>query len=156
VVEMDVDKMEAGRELDKLVGVTFGFEPRVTWHVLDPTGKGSAFTADTERGVREWFSDILRSYPDSWVKDYHVGTWERWPRFSEDIGAAFEVVEKLRAAGYGVVIADTCGHAPWVADFDNGRDVTVEHESLPLAICRAALLAVSQETTPAEHSEAQD
>jgi len=71
--------------------------------------------------------------------------WVNIPRYSTDISAAWEVVEKMRQLKHGVVIADTCGQAPWVVDFDNGQlDATVENESLPLAICLAALKCVGE------------
>lgn len=60
--------------------------------------------------------------------------------YSTDISAAWQVVEKMREKS-GVVLSDFLNN-DWSCHFvDAGKEIVAE--TLPLAICRAALLAVS-------------
>jgi ABA sandwich protein len=64
--------------------------------------------------------------------------------YSSDIGDALDVVEKLRPE---MMTVDLCGNADgWQAAFDTGsRTFAANNESLPIAICLAALKSVSGE-----------
>lgn len=81
-------------------------------------------------------------------------TWEQTPRYSTDIAAAWQVVEKWRAKGEGFQL-DSLGFtgvegetdAAWRCSFMDATDGGMEHysaeaETAPLAICLAALAAV--------------
>lgn len=143
----DVEEVVAGRELDARIGEMIGYEPRVSWQVLNPEGNASAMSCDTEREAREWLTETLRKYPDSWVKDYHVGTWTHWPRFSEDMGAAWKVVDAVTTKTKWYALT----HRPQGAIADFTGDVRHEarayldetngdrEKAQALAICRAAL-----------------
>ena len=74
---------------------------------------------------------------------------------SEDISAAFDVVEKMREKFRRVEVHgigqkhDT--ERAWVCMIEGGEDAVTEHyiaeavaETAPLAICRAALLAIGE------------
>ncbi len=67
------------------------------------------------------------------------------PKFSTEIAAAWQVVEKLQAMGHWVVINTTCDIGLYDIEVRrNGRSSLAEvviFEPAPLAICRAALLA---------------
>lgn len=85
------------------------------------------------------------SYPTDWIYsngEYVVGKnlgWDALPRYSTDISAAWEVVEKLRHRGLfqiNVWHNDMC-------QVNLSNCDAVVSETAPLAICRAALLAVS-------------
>lgn len=70
--------------------------------------------------------------------------------FSTDIAAAMEVVERLREQGYGVVMADNMGKPPWNVDVvATAKVYEGDADSLPLAICRAALQATKTGVAPA-------
>lgn len=85
--------------------------------------------------------------------------------FSTDIAAAWTVVEKMRADGWGFGFGTEEGGG-WAAIFANGRDGMAFEEyeegysfeaAAPLAICRAALKAVRVQAVPTSDSEsAQD
>jgi len=62
------------------------------------------------------------------------------PHYSTDIGAAWEVVEKMRKIKRPVDIYSSVNG--WIANFDY-MDIALG-ETAPLAICRAALLAVME------------
>lgn len=66
------------------------------------------------------------------------------PPFSSDIAAAFQVVERMIADGWRVYIDGPRFHdREWRVMFAKDRTTTWAHaETLPLAICRAALDAV--------------
>jgi hypothetical protein len=88
--------------------------------------------------------------------DYHMvhcrdseGGWRRsLPAYSTNIAAAWQVVERVRALGFGVTISDGDEWSVGIAPNNHDADVTVEFgDSAPLAICRAALAAVSSPNT---------
>lgn len=112
--------MTPGRELDALVAEkVFGF----------PAPRDSH--ASTEVGY--WTVDDKMFIPV--------------PRFSTDIAAAWEVVEKLKRLGYkiGIDSSPNDKSACVVMEDDNGDWISIAvetAETLPHAICRAALKAM--------------
>ena len=112
---MDIDKMDAGREMDALVAErVMGFKVQIV-----------------ER-KRDWFGTYK-------VKHYRVGN-SFLPNYSTDISAAWMVVEKIdvhfHLERYGY---DT---HEWVCTLDIGNIITGVASTAPLAICRAVLKAV--------------
>jgi hypothetical protein len=70
------------------------------------------------------------------------GTFQEIPHYSTDIAAAWEVVEKMRINDWEFYLE--WENQPW-ALFENDKcmlDKCAEAITVPLAICRAALLAV--------------
>lgn len=64
---------------------------------------------------------------------------------STDISAAWEVVEKMRASRYEIVLDDLGGDSQWRCRWDRddcGCVGTAEHPSAPMAICLSALKAL--------------
>jgi hypothetical protein len=61
------------------------------------------------------------------------------PHYSTDIAAAWEVVERLRAAGHWFDLRDIRGNGYW-ASF--GQEMSAEGKTASLAICLAALKAL--------------
>lgn len=121
----EILKMPAGRELDALVatkvlGYTYDPESWVEWGITSPDGnrEGELF---------------LRAY-------------------STDIAAALEVVEKMRGDNwrFGCSSREFGTGDNWWAWLENPphwessdtKSATAEADTLPLAICRAALLAM--------------
>lgn len=102
----------------------------------DPSGAVPWFWHD--RAGRPWQADI----------EAHVAAWRAPPSraWSTDIAAAWAVVERLASAGWNVeLIRVPGGHVrdPWMVRFltlNKSRDA--DADTAPLAICKAALLAV--------------
>lgn len=120
-------ELKAGRELDRMiVEKIFGLDPWTARRGLHPDG------------------DI----------EYHWGYplgHDVAPNYSTDIAAAWQVIEHLRSQGYQFHInslAESNNISVLISNPDKHSlgdmaDFTVwEHESLPLAICLAALKAV--------------
>lgn len=103
------------RELDSLVA-----EKVMGW-----TKRGDGY------GMHNWWGDDKCAYI------------QEVARFtpSENISAAWMVVEKMREAGYGATIQAQHGGNNWICIGTHG----VEGKSIPECICRAALLAVGRE-----------
>ena len=119
---------EAGRELDALVA-----EKVMGWTRGLRYGNGNG----------EWIEPGREN-------DAHKRTWDTTPCFSTDIAAAWQVVERMEADGWG---HKHLFHSPGAEDpgyywtfMKPGkgiRSMSESHaETLPLAICLAALKAV--------------
>lgn len=133
----EIMKLEAGRELDKLVA-----EHVMEWRIYEGA-PAPAWMRETENGL-EW----VGFWPDEPnEEDYGwsfglLGTAVFMP--STDIAAAWQVVEKLRNDGYSDYHEYGEDKTPWWLFMkpDGHYDYCAEAETDPLAICRAALLAV--------------
>ena len=144
---MDIDKLEAGRELDALVAEkVMGWKP---WPIQIGTREHTYyFNADG-------FVDgaMIHLFDDEYLWD--------GPDFSKDIAAAWQVVERLVNEGFCTgLLFDDNGH--WALVNDGMQNVPIGDEpeyiattffvekelwcdTAPLAICRAALKAVGFE-----------
>lgn len=66
------------------------------------------------------------------------------PRYSQDIAAAMSVVERMSDLNYDVAMWHRDGATFWEAQFlCNGMIGDEDAETLPLAICKAALSALT-------------
>ena len=128
---MDIDKLEAGREIDKKVHLivsknTFYFpinqDPEYLYQVV-PDGSG-----------------YIKVYP---------------PPYSTDIAAAWLVVEKMQELGYPVLRLSSgdslgdkwqfhCSDAWRQVSHEEDKDFFANADTAPLAICRAALKALDR------------
>jgi hypothetical protein len=154
---MDVETMEAGRELDALVEVTIfegtcarcrktpakHIEHGVTYCSVDCSNRIGDFALDDYHENRARYSrpDEVERWLESELDDYH----ENRARYSTSIEAAWMVVERILVRRYTWQASGNGGKAECLF-MDNGlliaRDIA---ETLPLAICRAALKAVASE-----------
>lgn len=107
----DIDKMEAGREMDGLIGENvFNMQRNATWD--EPCACND-------------------------LKLCISGEWPGLPHFSIDITAAWQVMEKIKD-GLTFQYYDHKWEA--VLDLRNGDfKILASHESFPLTVCRAAL-----------------
>lgn len=68
------------------------------------------------------------------------------PAYSTDIAAAWEVIEKMRAKGWGYELFSMAGSTQHEATFghpsDRTKDAAAETDSMPLSVCLAALRSV--------------
>ncbi len=117
--------MNAGPEMDALVATQVMGWTRDSW--VEEDG---------------WYAGVRVHGP--WKRDGVTATTHNW-KPSENIAHAWEVVEKMRATNPQryVSINNSIFDPGWIVWIDS-KDNTARHESLPLAICRAAL----QATTP--------
>lgn len=130
---MDVDKLKAGRALDRLIaekvmGCHVTKRPKGTFDLIVPGGVNSV----------------------DWVEE--EGAWSGMPSYSTDISSAWEVVERILAIEkkkktylpvFLVEAApDGCSA---VLQVEMGCQIVIENASTaPLAICRAALKAAAR------------
>ncbi len=117
---MTIDEMPAGPELDALVA-----------KALDPDCTVSM------AAIGENDEDILAVWKWNGLRD-----WIPLPKFSTDIAAAWEVVEKLNRSKRRVALCFTRSLG-WSVILP-GPDDSTHSDTAPLAICRAALKAVTK------------
>ena len=131
--------MQPGRELDELVA-----EKVLGWNVFMGTEIPESITM---RDVPEDRRHLKRV----WVRGGVRMACEEcgdMPAFSEDISAAFRVVEEIRGCGFNVTIGFSWVFEAWVCECSNiftKKYYTKIEFSQPMAICLAALKAVGVE-----------
>jgi len=118
---IDYDSLPAGSELDALVANLMGIDPDREHDEVGETSSGNPYCIACHR-TGNWGADIF-------------GETKCVPLYSEDIAAAFQVVEKLQG-GLRFELRRRPDNGYW-AHF--GEEMTAEGETAPLAICRAAL-----------------
>ena len=117
---MNIDKMEAGRELDALVAErVMGLDVKIT----------------------DWKSDRYGRYK---VKHYRVGN-SFLPEYSTDISAAWTVIEKMINLDYGIHMGLNKGNFE-IAIYPLGDSdwIYISAPTAPLAICKAALKSLEE------------
>jgi hypothetical protein len=136
--------MEAGQELDRLVA-----ELVMGWSLYH-YDKG-------ERGSEYW--SLLDEHCNAIVYSWRPGSYMTefksekdafaWFKPSENIGQAWEIEERLRPTHW-IDIQDMRTHYDVTIrrNIDDQSPAIATAETLPLAICRAALLAVQHKATP--------
>ena len=95
--------------------------------------------------IAEWAESVI--YPAFWHPKFELATVV--DPYSTDIKAAWEVVEKLGEDGWIVTLHRDF---KWYCDLtwfteDDTASTSVEANTLPEAICKAALAAVGEEAT---------
>ena len=138
--------LTAGRELDALVGLRI-----MDWRWMQLPGLRDRVMQPPE----QWQSMTNGAIDLYTVHNCDDNPPERLPRYSTDIASAWLVVEKMRGRGWSIRLVDDVqpGHA-YIVEFwqDAGPHTALDarESSAPLAICKAALSAVSV----AEHQDA--
>lgn len=140
-----MDRTKAGRQLDELVA-----ERVMGWKRGRTFGNGNG----------EWIIDG-KGY------DYHHISWEVTPKYSTDIAAAWEVLEKVasenwlisieRAVNLGKITGISSGlgwkpsffaSAQWPLKRDRREGCVINAPTAPLAICRMSLKIMQQFENP--------
>jgi Phage ABA sandwich domain len=115
----DIDKLEAGDELDVLIAE-------------------KVMGCKTRKGPAQWlYCDCPKGYMEPWPHG-NMGSDGSIKDYSSDIAAAWEVVEKYKGWGSGFHI--------WTVNLFTEvkfMNTEVRANTAPLAICRAALKAIS-------------
>lgn len=144
-----------GQELDEFVGKTFGFAPKIKWYAMNKDETAFYMDFDSKSFAENWHNTNITRFPDGIYRTDggHIVRREIYKRFSEDISAAWEVVEKMRPthvyemADFGRNAHKKQQHCaafhPLEKPRDNERQVRAK--TAPEAICKAALLAVMEE-----------
>lgn len=141
--------MEAGPEMDRLVA-----EKVMGWRDMSWAERYPNDAEDTGFMPRQWYGPL----PDGrLVGLYNVSEHDHdspnslW-RPSVNIAHAWELMEKVRNDGWHVVVVtcDGCepgSDGPWAVDIvrRNQGAIAVHANTAPLAICRAALMALKPE-----------
>ena len=157
---MTTAEMTAGRKLDALVAEeVLGYRvERVT-----PEWAGREVTLFFAPGHTlvtyscDFRSDNAMMYRNG--EDDRDGIAPPLPVFSEDIAAAWEVVEHLKDRNWAIRLSNKTVNWCWwayVYDYssaDARAEATVQAETAPLAICLAALAAVRAPTPSGGHAQ---
>lgn len=130
----------SGRELELEVAKrVFGFR---WFHCAAANGVErnqffSPETAETWRGLDWTLTEIDGPQEDQFNDDTAA------PKFARSIEAAMRIVEKMRDLEWSVYIQRDCGATFWDVSFTAGERIADEDaDTLPLAICKAALAAI--------------
>lgn len=124
---------EAGRELDAIVAERV---MGATWR--KPT-RYAGIDGVSSLVLGERHSAVAITFAHRWPDDRLSYTG---PAYSSDIAAAMQVVEAMRAKGYGFSLTDNQGER-WTAEFLNYL-AFADAGTPALAICRAALKAIDK------------
>ena len=122
---LDVTTLEAGRETDALVAERLGWK--------NVRFDGEEVKIDAHSFTR---------YPMGWYgENPDRPLWRtEIPHYSTDIAAAWQVIERMAADGW---ICDVFNRGDdWVCEMSRHDVMVTDEAGAPLAICRAALLAV--------------
>jgi hypothetical protein len=122
----EIEKMEAGREMDALIAVKiFGYRCYKTKNPFDYFKKDDKIYDMVETGTKDGFTSV-----------------ENLAEYSSSITAAWLVVEKLHSTPeeYFELYYDGNNHEAWMAHVRYGNTST--GITAPLAICRAALMTI--------------
>lgn len=99
----EILEMEAGPELNKLVGKTLDLKPYIDWRVMNPEHTAYSMVFDFYSEAKEWWDINKDRYmvndPQGVYFKYELVEWETWPRVSEDIKETWKVVDKLPVLG---------------------------------------------------------
>jgi hypothetical protein len=102
----------ACRELDARVGRLIGAAPEIIPIITGDGGKSAVAWVNRvdgpwydERSLREYLAEKQAA---GLLTGYVIGRWEQWPRYSEDVAAAWLVVSHLQAIGCVVRIEVWC------------------------------------------------
>ena len=121
--------MEAGGELDEIVATRM-----MGWQRQDETPEGRC----CPKNGHDWIS------PDGERWRCHACGWS-FPSYSTEIAPAWEVVEKLWTERWIWFKIHPSSDEGWQVNIEiNNRSVPVIADTAPLAICRAALLAIME------------
>jgi hypothetical protein len=139
----EVLAMEPGRELDALI------RQRIfNWNY--PSYEQMKSMAEKQWEVQPECIHFMSDF-DAWKVDGDF-YWEyRSPRYSTDISAAWEVVEKPEIMDRYQIGVYPTSFVKWVARkyMPGGKDCTVQADTAPEAICKCVLLAILEsEETP--------
>jgi len=140
MTQEQIDTMEAGREMDRLIADRiFNLDTYKKWIYVDRFDHFDCFLDDArydENG--QWDYAFLQN-----------GSFRRVPSYSTDIAAAWQVVEKIKDVfrkqkpDWDFAIVET-GENHWLAGWlqYESFELSGEGKTAPLAICRAALKVV--------------
>ena len=105
------------KERDAWIGESvMKVEPILSYEILNDTETAFAFTTRTWEEAEKYLTSTLKQYPNSWLKNYHVGAWELYPKYSTDEEAFLAVLEILRQDGWSVTVKFMLDRIPFSLD----------------------------------------
>jgi hypothetical protein len=135
--ESDTDRLRVGslKELDALVGMYLTQENPVTYW----EEQHACFRFETLQEAEEALDDpYFRHFlPEQQGRSAAFVEVHEFPRYSSDLGAAWELVERLSGSVHSLHVRRE--HTRWIAAFGDSPAATAF--SAPAAICLAALRA---------------
>lgn len=148
----EIDKMEAGAELDALMADFMGWR----WYEVSWLGTSGEYFASPS-DVKNWEREAMSYKPlEGRAPTVHGGV----PRYSSDIRAAWAVLEKLKEKHGDVQLYSgpfTKNEGFWECQIEDSRTdgviVCVEAETPSLAICRAARKAMQRASATGDASD---
>jgi hypothetical protein len=137
----EVSNMPAGREMDALVA-EYVMGVKVARHVWTPTSKDDFGVIGTE------YTHAVLLPENNWKESTVITTYDPIEWYSTDIVSSLSALDKFGVwrskkdlKGYWVAVWDT-SNPNWQNSAADGESFGCE--TLPLAICRAMLLAATQ------------
>lgn len=142
---------EAGREMDAEVCRALGIEGTVEFYAQAPGRERAGWSFSSDRDEIIYTIRAVQSEAD-WRFGSTVEQVTHYPRVSEEMGAAWLVVENMRERGI-MIDVETLSESYRVVVGREGRDgediwmqyAPISNASAPLAICLAVLAACSPE-----------
>lgn len=160
----EIEAMEPGRKLNIIVGKAFGFAPSILYRIMNLEETAYCIDFEYHHEAERYFIENKDRYenPKSTFFGYKLVEWEEWPNFSQNISAAWEVVEKMVSIGYRYTLNLLHNHHypkpvrhacfallgknymgdPLMAVMNDYIHYHSHCKTAPEAICKAALLAV--------------
>lgn len=143
ITREQIERMEAGREMDVLIAEKVMGWRRMTYKEANP--KNSHYATDLRLTGRWHDSDGNATQQAEDCDDYYQPEFAWSP--STDIAAAWQVVEKIKSIDPLYAFAVMFEGKSWEAGiYDSGYNTSFDYDrsatatTAPLAICRAALL----------------
>jgi len=150
--ESEIRVMEAGREMDVLVAekvMGWRYSPGWECHIPpEQIAMPDEMWTDWQHDAGEFWKEPIKEHHVSGIVYNGDSSKIIMPQWSTKIADAWKVVEKMHKGQWMCDLSwrdDVCyGRIVWAVDFvtKDGRCESADDESAPLAICRAALLAV--------------
>lgn len=163
-----IDQMQAGRELDALVAEQVMGWPVLGWTTcayadgewtMHPGDEPSGFMVHAEHApvylrtchCADVDVEDLELVEEDRIFGHYTFCLDVVPRFSTEIAAAWQVVEKMRSLGWFYSVSDVIEINEHLARFfkPDQPDAQAMDASVSLAICRAALKACNAEQSKA-------
>ena len=140
-----MDKTEIltpGPEMDEAVGKIMDATPKIVWWAMDQEEDG-IFLRFTDLNIaNNWLDDIkCHMMPNSIYNGVHLVRKEIYPRYSEDISAAWKVIQWIKP-NYWVQVTESrkCAACEVGEYGSNGAVAVGRGKEAPEAICRLALI----------------
>lgn len=139
-------------KLDEIVGTHVTMvRPRINHSIMDRDEKGVFITFSSKEAADDHLKENLEEYPSGLLakEGAHVVKWHFYPRYSQEITAAWEIFDKfddILVRKFSTISGEFRYRCSIVNDKVN---TIVDGDTVPHALCLAALVSVLRlEATP--------